>query len=521
MRVGRLVVVIAGMLAAAALPAEDMLDLANSGIKVARAASATAIAWVGERIDGPEQTPHLRPQAGVERIAQLSERNPGVTSDAIPVAADPPTAPIGAALPIALTPPPPAAAPPSPDSPVVAPAPVVAQPPVPAPSPAVPPSRRLIEIGAPAALRLGAIPQPIAAVPAVGATAAVADGDETTPREPDAAQGSDGTTGAAAAAPEEDGPPEPSRPGPPPPKKEPIAAKLLFGSVTSAAPLAARAIGFYSKGCLAGGRALEVDGPAWQAMRLSRNRYWGHPKLIELIERFAKEVQKEDGWPGILVGDMSQPRGGPMLTGHASHQIGLDADIWFTPMPSRRLSKREREQLSATSMIEGPTSIDKKAFTPDHVKVVKRAASYPAVERILVHPAIKKALCEAAGKDRAWLGKVRPYYGHHYHFHVRLACPTGSPGCRPQPPPRGDDGCGKELDDWFKILTRPPRKPAVADAKKPVRRKPPTTLADLPKECAVVLSAGGEQIPTDKEALVEAGKARAAQIIDISGERRR
>src|SRR5436305_807672 len=100
-------------------------------------------------------------------------------------------------------------------------------------------------------------------------------------------------------------------------------AKELFGRQIAPAPLAARTIGFYSRGCLAGGQALPVNGPAWQVMRLSRNRNWGHPALLAFLERFAREVPKVSHWPGILVGDLSQPRGGPMLTGHASHQIGL------------------------------------------------------------------------------------------------------------------------------------------------------------------------------------------------------
>jgi penicillin-insensitive murein endopeptidase len=183
-----------------------------------------------------------------------------------------------------------------------------------------------------------------------------------------------------------------------------VPAKKLFGAVKTAIPLKARAIGFYSKGCLAGGKALPIDGPAWQAMRLSRNRNWGHPKLIALLERFAKEAQAEDGWPGLLVGDLSQPRGGPMLTGHSSHQVGLDADIWFTPMPSRKLSRKERENLSATSMLASDNlSVNPKVWGEGQVKIVRRVASYPQIERVLVHPAIKKALCgcwTAAGLAR-------------------------------------------------------------------------------------------------------------------------
>ncbi len=108
----------------------------------------------------------------------------------------------------------------------------------------------------------------------------------------------------------------------------------------------ARAIGFYAKGCIAGAKALPINGETWQVMRLSRNRNWGHPQLIALLERLSKKSTKVAGWNGLLVGDISQPRGGPMLTGHASHQVGLDADIWLTPMPKRELSRLEREEMS-------------------------------------------------------------------------------------------------------------------------------------------------------------------------------
>lgn len=268
-------------------------------------------------------------------------------------------------------------------------------------------------------------------------------------------------------------------------------AKKLFGAVKVAAPLAARSIGSYARGCLAGAVALPTDGPAWQAMRLSRNRNWGHPKLIALVEKLASDVKAKDGWPGLLVGDISQPRGGPMLTGHASHQVGLDADLWFTPMPSRRLSKSEREKLAATSMLASDNlTVNPKVWGDGQYKIVKRAASYPEVERILVHPAIKKALCEKAGGEGAWLAKVRPYWGHFYHFHVRIGCPAGSSACKPQGSVPGDSGCTKELDDWFKRLTAPPPKPAVPA--KPVKPKPPLMLADLPAACRTVLAAGAD-----------------------------
>ena len=157
-------------------------------------------------------------------------------------------------------------------------------------------------------------------------------------------------------------------PSPLPPLDNPqdpkVAAKDLFGRKLTPVPLAARSIGFYTKGCLAGGIALPVNGPSWQVMRLSRNRNWGHPNLIKFLERFAAKVPKI-GWPGLLVGDMAQARGGPMLTGHASHQVGLDADIWLTPMPNRELTRAEREEMSAIDMVRpDKRDIDPSVWTP-------------------------------------------------------------------------------------------------------------------------------------------------------------
>lgn len=272
--------------------------------------------------------------------------------------------------------------------------------------------------------------------------------------------------------------------------RESVPAKKLFGYKRDAAPLRPQAFGFYSRGCLAGGVKLEEDGPAWQAMRLSRNRNWGHPRLVRLVRRLAIDARKYDGWPGLLVGDLAQPRGGPMLTGHASHQIGLDADIWFTKMPNRRLTRRERERLSAISMLGSKTSVNERIWSLSHVRLIRRAASYPEVERILVHPAIKKALCDGAkviGGSRAWLAKVRPYWGHHYHFHIRIGCPPGSPGCRSQKPVTGSPGCTTELAYWFQLLTAPPRRKTRSKKRKP---RPPLTLAGLPAACRTVLDAG-------------------------------
>ena len=264
-----------------------------------------------------------------------------------------------------------------------------------------------------------------------------------------------------------------------------IPARKQFGFVLKAAPMKPRAIGFYTRGCLAGAEEMPATGDAWQVMRPSRNRAWGHPTLIRYLKWLAREAKAKDGWPGLLIGDLAQPRGGPMLSGHRSHQVGLDADVWLTPMPPRVLTRKERETISATSMLASATRVNKKVWTAAHVRLLKRAVSRPEVERIFVHPAIKKALCEAAGPDKRWLAKIRPFWGHYYHFHVRLRCPPGVAGCRAQAAPPTEPRCDKELAHWFKLLTR---KPKPAKKKKKKRKpRPPLTLAGLPKRCAQVL----------------------------------
>ena len=284
--------------------------------------------------------------------------------------------------------------------------------------------------------------------------------------------------------------PTPAEPGK---KGRETEARLLFGAAASAAPLPARAIGFYAKGCLAGAEPLAIDGEAWQAMRLSRNRNWGHPKLIRLIERLAKEAKVEDGWPGLLVGDLSQPRGGPMLTGHASHQVGLDADVWLTPMPERRLSAQEREELSATSMLRADgVEVDPAIWTEKHARLILRAASFSEVDRIFVHPGIKKAMCERKDLDRKHLGKVQPYWGHHYHMHIRMTCPPESDGCTNQSSRPNDDGCGQEIEHWMKMVRKPPAPPGTP---KP-SPKALLTLDHLPADCKLVLQAGETPAPT-------------------------
>lgn len=255
-------------------------------------------------------------------------------------------------------------------------------------------------------------------------------------------------------------------------------ARDLFGAVSQPSGGPGMPIGGYARGCIAGAVQLSADGPGWQAMRLSRDRRWGSAELVNYIGALSQAVA-QDGFPGIMVGDMGQARGGPMKSGHASHQIGLDVDIWLQPMPNHVLSAQERENLSAISVLKpGTRDVDPALFGESERLLIYRAAQLPGVARIFVAPGIKRSLCAANWRDRSFLSKIRPWYGHDDHFHVRLACPANSGACVNQNPVPAGDGCGADLDYWF---TDAPYQPSTSPP------SPPLTLADLPKACTAVL----------------------------------
>ncbi|MEO1536810.1 MAG: penicillin-insensitive murein endopeptidase [Pseudomonadota bacterium] len=264
-------------------------------------------------------------------------------------------------------------------------------------------------------------------------------------------------------------------------------AKELFGAERSGSNQRAQPFGGYAKGCLAGGVQLAETGPTWQAMRLSRNRNWAHPEAVDYVEDLSRFAARLPGWRGIYVGDMSQPRGGPMLTGHRSHQTGLDIDIWMRPGTNMRLSRSQRENVSSISMRRANGAFVNDKWTRQHHELLKAAAKDPRTARIFVFPGAKVQMCKDEKGDRRWLRKIRPWWGHHYHFHVRLNCPKSASGCMDQvPPPRGD-GCA-DAQEWVNnILNPPPPAPPKPNAPAATPRRE-YVLADLPKQCARVLS---------------------------------
>lgn len=257
-----------------------------------------------------------------------------------------------------------------------------------------------------------------------------------------------------------------------------------WGSVGGPTRNPPHVFGGHAAGCLDGAATLPQDGFGYQVMRPSRDRFYGHPMLIDFIEDLAAQARTM-GIEGILVGDLAQPRGGPMSSGHRSHQVGLDVDVWFRFAPPRRLSVDERESLSATTMVRADgLDVDPHAWSTLHVAVLRMAATDPRVDRIFVNPAIKRSLCTSVTGDREWLHRIRPWWGHDTHFHVRLRCPNGDTACQNQTPPPPGDGCDASLDWWFSAEAAEELRKSAAMPPKPL------TLDDLPPSCRAVLFGG-------------------------------
>jgi penicillin-insensitive murein endopeptidase len=226
-------------------------------------------------------------------------------------------------------------------------------------------------------------------------------------------------------------PPKPAESAPPKPAPTPWAKFRT----PSAGP--ARAIGGYSAGCIAGAVGLPLRGDGFRVVRPERGRVFGHPLLIALIRELGARL-KSLGLPALAIGDLGQPRGGPAPTGHASHQTGLDVDIWFAPPVGKQ----------PVSMVDVAHGRPAPRFTSAVAHVLELAAPDSRVDRIFVHPVLKRALCQSGGAGREWLRKIRPWWGHADHFHLRLACPSDSSECVPQPALPPGDGCD-DLDWWF------------------------------------------------------------------------
>lgn len=273
-------------------------------------------------------------------------------------------------------------------------------------------------------------------------------------------------------------------------------AANLFAAQDNPSAQRPMAIGTYAKGCAAGNVELPQNGPTWQAMRLSRHRNFGQPVTIDFLKDLSAFAATQ-GWAGLYIGDIGNPRGGPMNSGHASHQMGLDVDIWQLPPRRLNLSASEREELSSIPVRSSDQRSVTANWTPAHRAIMRQAALDPRVDRIFVAAAVKVEMCRTAtAADTPWLQKIRPEAGHDTHFHVRLKCPRGSRHCQTQKPTvsdlsKGGSGCDETLAWWVSdayLNPKPVKPPKNPQPPKPRKKKSTELLmSDLPPQCMGVL----------------------------------
>lgn len=189
------------------------------------------------------------------------------------------------------------------------------------------------------------------------------------------------------------------------------AAALALGAPAPApAPPRSLAVGKPWHGRLVHGVQLPVAAPGlltWDDVRgVSPNRpgrRWGTGALVALLERVAADyAAAHPDLPPLLVGDLSRPHGGDFGErfgglGHASHQNGLDADVYYP--------RRDR--------------VPRAAWKPGQVD---RALAQELVDRFV-----------AAGAQRVFVGprvglrgprRIVAVLAHHDdHLHVRIPNP--------------------------------------------------------------------------------------------------
>lgn len=202
--------------------------------------------------------------------------------------------------------------------------------------------------------------------------------------------------------------------------------------------------GSYANGCMSGAKILATSGKGFVDMRRNRNRYYGQPELINFITELGRFTSQKHQHKH-LIGDLSQARGGRMNFGHSSHQIGLDVDIWMQTVPINQSVNPYRDMKTIVDKAAG--TIKNGTIEQPTRDAIYYAATHPQVARIFVNPVVKWHLCQQE-HDTTWLNKVRPWWGHDQHFHVRLQCPYDAPNCKNQKPVPAGDGCNGNLENW-------------------------------------------------------------------------
>ena len=217
--------------------------------------------------------------------------------------------------------------------------------------------------------------------------------------------------------------------------------KFLFALSLLAGVSHAASYGPYSRGCFTNGDSLPESGPGFFSIQRQRDTFHGHPDTVNFVKSLGQKAEQEK--LGVVrVGNIAQKNGGPLYEHSVSHQSGLDVDIGYV------FSKKKSGEV-LVDVLKKDRSINTKLFTKESERLIQLTAQDKKVQRILVNPIIKKKMCETY-PDQKWLRKLRPWWKHTDHMHVRLHCPKDSPECVKQSPVPAGTGCsGDQFEWWF------------------------------------------------------------------------
>jgi murein endopeptidase len=186
-----------------------------------------------------------------------------------------------------------------------------------------------------------------------------------------------------------------------------LVAAAVLASTAGADTRRSYALGKPWDGRLANGVQLPREGadhftwdPVLKQSPNRRRRLWGTDRLVgTVLTVLAGYRAAHPDAPRVGVGDLSRPRGGDFGPrfggiGHASHQNGLDVDLYYP--------RRDAQELA-----------------PRHVREIDRALAQELVDRFVRAGAVKIFVGPRTGLHGP-TRIVRPLVHHDDHLHVRL-----------------------------------------------------------------------------------------------------
>lgn len=234
----------------------------------------------------------------------------------------------------------------------------------------------------------------------------------------------------------------------------PLVASIVIWALAFAAPVSAHSdetpnqvYGFYSKGSMRAAASMKQEGKGLYHLFHQRKRFYGSDGLVNLLESAAAEMSlRYPEGERLQVGDIAAEQGG-YISGHASHQNGLDVDLVYY----RNDHREQIDPIGHKGFVE--SFVTRGAVTANfdvarNWELVKLLYDSGRLNRIFVDGKIKEAICNFAAvngelKSREeTLRRLRPYVNHDDHMHVRLTCPAESAKCESQDPiPEIGSGC--------------------------------------------------------------------------------